>query len=199
MLRSFSAGVLGLRGGQKNRFGLKALKSNVQQVRALQGLVVGVPKESFEGEERVALTPVHVTKLKKAGAHVKIEKNAGLGSGFTDAEYSAAGADIVNNGEAFKCQVVAKIRPPSSQEASLIENRNLMSIVQPRQNTDLMDQLMKQKATVFSMDSLLRTLSRGQSFDVLSSQANIAGYRAVIEAGKYLTMLLMCSICLFIY
>ena len=183
MLRAFRAGA-GLGGLQKKRFGINSLKSNVQQVRTLQGLVVGVPKESIEGEGRVALTPVHVAKLKKAGATVKIEKDAGLGSGFTDAEYTAAGAEVVNASDAFKCQIVAKILPPNSLEASLIENRNLMSIVQPRQNTDLMDQLMKQKASVFSMDSLLRTLSRGQSYDVLSSQANIAGYRSVIEAGK---------------
>lgn len=82
--------------------------------------------------------------------------------------------------------MVAKVRPPTAAEAAKIGNRNIMSIIQPRQNTELMDQLMKQKATVFSMDSLLRTLSRGQAFDVLSSQANVAGYRAVIEAAHHM-------------
>ena len=72
MLRAFRAGA-GLGGFQKKRFGLNSLQSNVQQVRALQGLVVGVPKESLEGEGRVALTPVNVAKLKKAGATVKID------------------------------------------------------------------------------------------------------------------------------
>lgn len=160
--------------------------SSMMSVRTLQGLVVGVPKESLEGEMRVALTPVNVVKLKKAGAEVNIEKNAGIGSGFTDLEYQEAGAQIVAADAAWKSQVVAKIRPPTSTEAALVEDRSIVSIIQPVVNTELMDQLTKQKANVFSLDSLLRTLSRGQSFDVLSSQANVAGYRAVIEAAHFI-------------
>lgn len=159
---------------------------NQQQVRGLQGLVVGVPKESFPNERRVALTPVNVTKLVKAGATVNIETSAGVGSGFEDSAYVKVGANMVSGEEAWKADVVAKIRPPTLEEAARVQNRTLMSIVQPRQNTELLDQLVKQKATVMSLDSLLRTLSRGQSFDVLSSQANIAGYRAVIEAAHQL-------------
>lgn len=158
----------------------------VTQVRNLQGLVIGVPKESHEGEARVALTPINVVKLKKAGAMVNIETNAGLGSGFSNDQYIQAGAAIVTSDEAWKCQVVTKIRPPTLDEAKKIENRSIVSIIQPRVNTELMDQLVAQKATVFSLDSLLRTLSRGQSFDVLSSQANVAGARAVIEASHFL-------------
>ena len=157
-----------------------------QQLRSLQGLVVGVPKESLEGEQRVALVPSNVTKLLKAGATVHIERNAGVASGYADEKYEKAGAMIVSSDEAWRAQVVAKVRPPTLTEAAKIENRSIMSIIQPRVNTELMDQLIKQKSTVFSMDSLLRTLSRGQSFDVLSSQANIAGYRAVIEAAHHL-------------
>ncbi len=156
------------------------------QTRGLQGLVVGIPKESLEGEERVALTPPHAAKLIKAGAVVNVERGAGLGSGFTDKEYEKAGAKLVSNAEAFKSQIVCKIRPPTLAEAKLVENRNIAGIIQPRVNTDLMKQLCAQKATVFSMDSLLRTLSRGQAYDVLSSQANIAGYRAVIEAAHHM-------------
>lgn len=107
----------------------------------------------------------------------------GLGSGFADAQYIAAGAEIA---DPWSAQVVTKVRPPTLEEATKIGNRSIMSVIQPRQNTDLLDQLVKQKATVFSMDSLLRTLSRGQSFDVLSSQANVAGYRAVIEAAHHM-------------
>lgn len=144
--------------------------------RKLQGLVVGVPKESLPGEERVAIAPVHVTKLTKAGAVIKIQKDAGVGSGYSNELYEKAGAKVVSAEEAWKSAVVAKVRPPTADEAKLIENRSIVSIIQPRINTELMDQLMAQKATVFSLDSLLRTLSRGQAFDVLSSQANVAGY-----------------------
>jgi NAD(P) transhydrogenase len=158
----------------------------MMSVRALQGLVVGVPKESIDGEMRVALTPVNVVKLRKAGVTVNIETDAGLGSGFTNLEYQEAGAQIVASDAAWKSQLVAKIRPPTCEEAARIEDRSIVSIIQPLVNTELMDQLTKQKANVFSLDSLLRTLSRGQSFDVLSSQANIAGYRAVIEAGHFI-------------
>jgi len=154
--------------------------------RKLQGLVVGVPKESLPGEERVAMAPVHVTKLTKAGAVIKIQKDAGVGSGYSNELYEKAGAKVVSAEEAWKSAVVAKVRPPTTEEAKLIENRSIISIIQPRINTELMDQLMAQKATVFSLDSLLRTLSRGQAFDVLSSQANVAGYRAVIEAAHQL-------------
>ncbi len=193
------------------------------QSRSLQGLVVGVPKESFEGERRVAIAPVHVAKLKKAGATVNIEAGAGAGSGYFDEIYVKAGANMVSSDEAWKAQVVAKVRPPTFEEAKRIGNRALVSIVQPRQNVgkckillfleylqsgcclfafncfslhvlpmvydfclELMNQLVAQKATVLSLDSLLRTLSRGQAFDVLSSQANVAGYRAVIEAAHQL-------------
>jgi NAD(P) transhydrogenase len=156
--------------------------------RGLQDLKIGVPKESLSGEARVALTPLHVTKLLKSGAAVSIEKGAGAESGFPDSAYADAGASIVSKEEAFKQEIVCKIRPPTLKEAALIENRNIMSIVQPRldQSKELMDQFAKQKTTVFSMDTLLRTLSRGQSYDVLSSQANVAGYRAVIEAAHHM-------------
>jgi NAD(P) transhydrogenase len=127
-----------------------------------------------------------VTKLKKAGATVNIEAGAGAGSGYFDEMYVKAGANVVTSDEAWKAQVVAKVRPPTPDEAAKIENRAIVSIIQPRQNTELLNQLVKQKATVLSLDSLLRTLSRGQAFDVLSSQANVAGYRAVIEAAHVL-------------
>ena len=161
-------------------------QTHYQPQRSLQGLVVGVPKESLEGENRVALVPSNVVKLKKAGASIWIEQNAGAASGYTDEQYQKAGATITSAEEVWKAPLIAKVRPPTPIEASRVEDRAIMSIIQPRVNTDLMDQLIKQKSTVFSMDSLLRTLSRGQSFDVLSSQANVAGYRAVIEAAHHL-------------
>jgi len=155
-------------------------------VRGLQGLTIGVPKETLEGECRVAITPPNVTKLTKAGAKVRIESNAGELSGFSDDLYKTAGAEISPLDAIWKSQVVTKVRPPTAEEAAKLENRAICSIIQPRVNTDLMSQLVKQKSTVLSLDSLLRTLSRGQAFDVLSSQANVAGYRAVIEAAHHM-------------
>lgn len=156
------------------------------QRRGLKGLIVGVPKESLEGEKRVALVPSSIVKLVKAGAQINVETNAGLGSSFTDDQYKEAGAKIVSKDEVWKSSLIAKVQPPTLEEAKLIENRILLSIVQPRVRLDLMDQLKDQKSTILSLDSLLRTLSKGQAYDVLSSQANIAGYRAVVEVSTHL-------------
>ena len=167
---------------QKTRRNIES-KSQLILHRGLQGLVVGVPKEILEGEHRVAIVPQNVVKLKKAGAIVKIESNAGALSGFTDQQYKDAGAEIVSNAQIWTSEVVAKVRPPTTEEATKLEGRAIVSIIQPRINTELMTQLVSQKSTVLSLDSLLRTLSRGQAFDVLSSQANVAGIRSVIEAS----------------
>ena len=155
-------------------------------LRTLQGLTIGVPKEQLPGEARVALIPGNVTKLMKAGASVTVQAGAGEGSGFTDAHYQASGATIDSSSSAetvWGSKLVAKVLPPTAEEASRVGDRAICCIMQARVNTSLVDQLVRQKATVLAMDSLLRTLSRGQAFDVLSSQANVAGYRAVIEAG----------------
>ncbi|CAM9448781.1 unnamed protein product, partial [Discosporangium mesarthrocarpum] len=85
--------------------------------------------------------------------------------------------------QVWKSDLVFKVNPPSPEEAKKLGNRMLMSLFWPAQNKDLLDQLAAQGATVMAMDCLPRTLSRGQAFDVLSSQANIAGYRAVLEAA----------------
>jgi NAD(P) transhydrogenase len=145
--------------------------------RRLQNLAIGVAKETSPLECRVALAPPHAAKLVKAGAKVHVEQGAGLGAGFRDEEYVAAGATIVPTAEAWKQPLVAKVLPPTLEEAARIQDRAILSIIQPRVRTDLYDQLTAQKATVLSLDSLLRTLSRGQAYDVLSSQANVAGYR----------------------
>ena len=83
-----------------------------------------------------------------------------------------------------KSDIIIKVRPPTPEEATKIDDKTLLSFVYPAQNTELVEQLQKQKATVFAMDCIPRTLSRGQTFDALSSQANISGYRAVIEASN---------------
>jgi len=135
---------------------VKQQNKNLQaQRRKLTNLVLGVPKESLEGEHRVALTPVHVSKLKKAGATIQIEKDAGLGSGFTDELYVKAGATLVDSASAWKSPLICKVRPPTLEEAKKIENRSVMSVIQPRVNTELMNALLAQKATVYSMVHLI--------------------------------------------
>ena len=144
----------------------------------------GVVKELAAMEKRVAQSPESVGKLTKAGFKVVVEKGAGVKSSFSDAMYTAAGASIVSKEEAFKASLVTKVNVPTPEEAKLIEDRMIMSYIWPALNPDLLLQFQDQKSTVIAMVCIPRTLSRGQSFDALSSQANIAGYRAVIEASN---------------
>lgn len=147
-------------------------------------LVVGVPRESFTDEQRVGQSPESISKLVKAGFRVKVEDNAGAGAAISNALYEAVGASIVDHETVWKSDIVTKIHPPTLEEAALLENRMLISMIQPQLNEELMEQLQKQGATAFALDCIPRMLSRGQAFDVLSSQANIAGYRAVIETAN---------------
>merc|ERR1719399_2123829 len=149
-----------------------------------EDMTIGVVKETLPLERRVAQSPESVAKLVKEGFKVVVEKNAGAAATFSDAMYEAAGASVVDKEAAWKADFVTKVRIPSSDEAAKIENRTLLSFIQPAQNPELMDQLQKQGATVFAMDCIPRTLSRGQTYDALSSQANIAGYRSVLEASN---------------
>ena len=147
-------------------------------------LTIGVPKETAHLEKRVAQSPESVAKLVKEGWNVLVEKGAGVGSSFSDAAYTAAGAQIVDKSKAYKASLVTKVAVPTPEEAKLVEDRMLLSMIWPAQNPELLQQLSDQKATVFAMDCIPRTLSRGQAFDALSSQANIAGYRAVVESAN---------------
>ncbi|GMH52118.1 hypothetical protein TrLO_g7460 [Triparma laevis f. longispina] len=147
-------------------------------------LSLGIPKEVFPLEKRVAATPESVGKFVKSGISVEVETGAGIDSHFSDADYTAVGASIGDGESVFKKDITLKVRPPTPSEASKIENRTLLSYVYPGQNPDLVKQLTDQKATVFAMDCIPRTLSRGQAFDALSSQANISGYRSVLEASN---------------
>eukprot|EP01038_Epipyxis_sp_PR26KG_P005384 gene5384-7464_t len=147
-------------------------------------LTIGVPKEIAEGEKRVGQTPESVDKLIKNGFKVVIEKGAGVAAQFSDEEYSKVGAKIVNKKDVWKADIVVKLQPPSLDEAKLLESRTLLSFIQPAINKKLVEKLQKQKATVFAVDCIPRLLSRGQAFDALTSQANVAGYRAVIETAN---------------
>jgi NAD(P) transhydrogenase len=153
--------------------------------RQLNGVSIGAVKETNEGEKRVVITPANVTKLKKKGAEVFVEKGAGAQAGFSDALYEAAGATMVDAKTAWSKDLTLKLNCPTKEEAAMIGDRMHLSLTGARlpEGAAIVDQLANQGATAFDLSMLLRTLSRGQSFDVISSQANIAGYRAVIDAS----------------
>jgi NAD(P) transhydrogenase len=157
-----------------------------QTQRHLNGLAVGVPAAIEDGETRVPMTPDNVAQLVAKGATVAVESGAGVASGFTDADYESKGAEIVSRDETFKRSVVVKLRPPTTDEITQIGDRTVLGSLNSRFNQDLVDQVAQQKGTAIDLTMLLRTLSRGQSFDVLSSQASIAGYKSVIMAADAL-------------
>jgi len=147
---------------------------------------IGAPREIFEGENRVAMTPDSATQLQKLGHSCVIESGAGLKAGFSDALYQAAGVEVVADAAALyaAADVVVKVRGPEASEAALLrKGQTLISFFWPAQNEALLKQVAEQGATVVAMDMVPR-ISRAQKMDALSSMANIAGYRAVIEAGN---------------
>ncbi|MEL6518651.1 MAG: Re/Si-specific NAD(P)(+) transhydrogenase subunit alpha [Pseudomonadota bacterium] len=147
---------------------------------------IGAPKEIFEGEARVAMTPDSAGQLQKLGYDCVIEAGAGMAAGFSDQAYRDAGVDVVEGADALwaAADIVAKVRPPSEDEANrLREGQTLISFFYPGQNEALMELAKSKGANVIAMDMVPR-ISRAQKMDALSSMANIAGYRAVIEAGN---------------
>ena len=147
---------------------------------------IGAPRETFEGEARVAMTPASAKDIQKLGHTCLIESGAGLAAGFSDAAYAEAGVEIVKTAAALwkEADVIVKVRPPSETEAKrLTADKTLISFFWPGQNEKLMEIANKASATVVAMDMVPR-ISRAQKMDALSSMANIGGYRAVIEAGN---------------
>jgi NAD(P) transhydrogenase subunit alpha len=150
-------------------------------------LTIGVPKETFAGEKRVATVPDVVEKLIKLGFSVMVESGAGAGANFDDDTYVAAGATVAKGAaELFAAvDMVFKVRAPTLEEVALLkEGTTLISFIWPAQNPELMEALKARKVTVLAMDCIPRQLSRSQKMDALSSMAGIAGYRAVIEAAN---------------
>jgi NAD(P) transhydrogenase subunit alpha len=152
---------------------------------------IGVTRETKPGETRVAATPKTVEQLRKLGYDVTIEAGAGAASDFDDAAYAAAGASIGSTADVWSSDVVFKVNAPSPQELpQLADGSMLVSLLSPALNPELVDQLAARPITALAMDAVPR-ISRAQSLDVLSSMANIAGYRAVIEAahvfGRFFT------------
>ncbi|MDF2760371.1 MAG: hypothetical protein K0S99_3005, partial [Thermomicrobiales bacterium] len=150
-------------------------------------LIVGVPRETAPGERRVAMTPDTVKRLTASGVVVKVESGAGLASGHSDDAYETAGATIVAGAaDAFNAQVVIKVQKPDADEAALLRpGTTLIALLQPMTNIDLVRDLAARDITAFSMDAIPRT-TRAQSMDVLSSQATVAGYKAVLMAADTL-------------
>ena len=150
-------------------------------------LTIGVPREVFANEKRVATVPEVVEKLIKLGFKVTVETGAGDLANCSDDAYRAAGAEIVDNAAALWAgsDLVFKVRAPNSDELALMkEGGSLISFIMPAQNPDLMQALAAKKATVLAIDALPRQLSRAQKMDALTSMAGISGYRAVIEAAN---------------
>ena len=152
-----------------------------------KGQRIGVPREIFPGEKRVATVPDVVEKLIKLGFAVSVESGAGDAANCDDDSYRAAGAQIVGTAAELWAQsdIVFKVRGPSSDEVGLLrEGGTLVSFIWPAQNPELLQQLAAKKATVLAIDALPRTLSRAQKMDALTSMAGVSGYRAVIEAAN---------------
>ncbi len=147
---------------------------------------IGSPRETSPGELRVALTPDSTRALQKLGYDCMVETGAGVGAGFSDDAYRAAGVEIAPSADALwsSADVIVKVRPPNDVEARrLSTGKTLISFFYPGQNTALLDQAKATGANVIAMDMVPR-ISRAQKMDALSSMANISGYRAVIEAGN---------------
>ena len=155
-----------------------------------------VPKEIRAGERRVAASPESVKKLVHAGLEVVVEAGAGRGAGFPDDAYRAAGATLAGSAaEGYQgADIVFKVAPPEMSEAEqLSPGTFLFSLLDPYRNTELVRTLVARKVTVFAMELVPRT-TRGQALDVLSSQASIAGYKAVLvgaeKLGKFFPLLM---------
>ncbi|MBD1559070.1 Re/Si-specific NAD(P)(+) transhydrogenase subunit alpha [Vibrio sp. S9_S30] len=158
---------------------------------------IGVPKETLAGERRVAATPKTVEQLLKLGFDVSVESQAGVLASFDDAAFESAGATVVSKDDVWKSDLILKVNAPQVDPESGVdefdlikEGASLVSFIWPAQNEALMEKLSSKNINVMAMDAVPR-ISRAQALDALSSMANIAGYRAVVEAahefGRFFT------------
>jgi NAD(P) transhydrogenase subunit alpha len=150
-------------------------------------MTIGVPKEIHDGEMRVATSPDVATQLQKLGFTVAIEAGAGRSANFEDEAYRQAGVTVVGDAASVwsSSDIILKVRAPERDEVDLLrQGQMLIAFLWPAQNPDLLKRLAAKGVTALSMDSVPR-ISRAQKMDALSSMANIAGYRAVIEAAEH--------------
>jgi len=150
-------------------------------------MIIGVPKEKDVKEHRVALSPKNILKIKKLGYSVIVEKGCGVMSKYSDEEYKAAGAELVEDFKELssKSDIIFKVQPPTEEEVSQLRKGILLfSYLYPARNGELLKKLADKGVNAIAMDAIPR-ISRAQKMDVLSSMANIMGYRAVVEASYY--------------
>jgi len=156
---------------------------------------VGVAKETGAGEGRVAVAPETLARLQKAGLDVLVETGAGDGAHFSDASYEAAGAEVVSRAGLYEqADVILRVQKPSAVEVELLRRGQVViGLLQPLLDPRLAATLAAKGVTAISLDAIPRTLSRAQTMDALSSQASVAGYKAVIVAanafGSYFPLL----------
>ena len=145
---------------------------------------IGIPAETRAGEARVAATPETVKKMLASGHAVMVQIGAGAGASILDADYQIAGATLVSAAELYQqAEIVLKVRAPTADELTKLSvNQVLIGLLSPYQS-ELVAAYAKQGVTAFAMEKLPRT-SRAQAMDVLSSQANIAGYKAMLVAAN---------------
>lgn len=148
-------------------------------------LTIGIMKETFPGENRVSITPESASVLIKEGFHVVVQSGAGEKASFSDAEYTSKGAIVLPGDQIYaNADILTKIRPPTEQEIPKLAGKTLVGMISPSIYPEIYNALAEQNTNVFALDCVPRMLSRAQAYDVLSSQANIAGYRAVVEAAE---------------
>jgi NAD(P) transhydrogenase subunit alpha len=156
---------------------------------------VGVARETATGERRVALVPDALAKLQAAGIDVLVERGAGLGANIPDTAFTDAGAAVVSTAELYaQSDAIARVQKPSPAEAKQLRSgQAVVGLLQPLLEPALMAELAKAGVTAISLDAIPRTLSRAQTMDALSSQANVGGYKAVLMAanafGRYFPLL----------
>jgi NAD(P) transhydrogenase subunit alpha len=156
---------------------------------------VGVARETAPGEHRVAIVPDAIGKLTAAGLDVLVEAGAGLGALIPDAAFEAAGARVVKTGELYdSADVILRVQKPSGDEVKRLRSgQAVIGLLQPLLDPQLMAKLAKAGVSAISLDAIPRTLSRAQTMDALSSQANVGGYKAVLLAanafGRYFPLL----------
>jgi NAD(P) transhydrogenase subunit alpha len=146
---------------------------------------VAVPKETAPGERRVALVPETISRLRSSGFHVRVEEGAGAAAGFADDDYRGAGAELVGSGSLYEgAQAVVRVAPPSAEEAASIPSGALLiGFLRPLTEPEGIERLRARGLVAFAMESIPR-ITRAQSMDALSSQATVAGYKAVLLAAN---------------
>ncbi len=148
-------------------------------------MIIGIPKESLKGENRVAGSPSSVSALIKLGFTVQVQKGAGSKASFTDEEYSNSCAEVVIKKNCWQSDIIFKVNAPTLDEVELMnDGATLISFIAPAQSPELLEALRVKSITTLAMEMVPR-MTRSQSMDALSSMANIAGYRAVIEASHH--------------